>query len=141
MADPRNLSEEERTIKVEVSVVVDQDWIEFCTQYNELFSTNYCGYWLGGVEYSDKLGWLAWEHPDDKSAKDADDEPGYKKILAAWKKGKPLPPHWFRLDAAAAMKAWAEGCKKYGVDWYENSDAVSIDVVIQLALLGEVIYG
>ena len=46
-----------------------------------------------------------------------------------------------RLDRAAALRAWEEGAKRWGVAWYEDVDANREDVVVQLALLGETKYG
>lgn len=130
-------------VKVEVEVAVDPDWIDFLLNHNDIFMTSYCGYWMSGMELDENGGgWLVHEQDDDYDcAAAAANHPEYNAIVKAWQDGKPLPDKWFRLDKEAAIRAWIEGCKKYGVDWYENSDAVSMDVVIQLALLGEVRYG
>ena len=47
--------------------------------------------------------------------------------------GEPLPKRWFRLDRAAALRAWEEGVKRWGAAWYEDVDANREDVVVQLA--------
>ena len=65
-----------------------------------------------------------------------------KKAERAFKSGKPLPENYYRLDEAAAVRAYVEGCKRWGADWFESKgDATTYDVVIQLALLGEIRYG
>ena len=61
--------------------------------------------------------------------------------MHAWVNSEPLPKGWFRLDREAALRAWEEGIKRWGVGWYEHTDSNREDVVIQLALLGEIRYG
>ena len=119
------------------TVQVDPFWVEYLTQYNDVFNRGSAGYWLRGVERSE-LGWLCWE--DDEQHRHGD-EPDLEEALRAWVAGEPLPPHWFRLDRAAALRAWEEGVKRWGVDWYEQVDADREDAVLQLALLGEMRYG
>jgi hypothetical protein len=128
-------------IKVEIEVEVDPDWIEFVTIYPDIFMTSYCGYWMYGMEQDDELGWLVHEHDEQHSVRQVAKSPEYPAIVKAWREGGKLPDNWFRLNKEAAIKAWAEGVKKYGTDWYENGDAISYDVVLQLALLGEIRYG
>lgn len=129
--------------KVEFEVKVNPDWIDLLINHNDMFMTNYCGYWLSGMERDrNGGGWLVHEHSDtDDSAYEAAKLPEYPAIVQAWKKNQPLPDGWFRLNEAAAIKAYVEGVKQYGVDWFEFGDADSYDIVIQLALLGEVRYG
>lgn len=121
-----------------LTVDVDPNWVEYVTQCNDLFETTRAGYWLRGVEYDAALGWLCWE--DDEKCRHGE-EPNLKEALEAWQAGKTLPEHWFLLDRTAALRAWEEGVKRWGVDWYEQVDAQREDVVLQLALLGEVRYG
>ena len=116
----------------------EKDWLALVTVHSELFSNDYCGYWLRGVDQDEKLGWLAWE--DDEQHLFGD-EPQEEKALKAWKEGRSLPEGWFRMDKALAKKAWNIGVREYGVHWYEDGDATTYDVVLQLALLGEVRYG
>jgi hypothetical protein len=113
------------------------DWIEFVTQFNDLFRSDHCGYWLRGVEHGPQ-GWLAWE---DDEQHPFGQEPEREAALTAWRQGSPLPHGWFRLDKELADKAWAIGVQKYGERWYDEGDSTTYDVVIQLALLGEVRYG
>ena len=123
---------------VEVEIIVDEEWINFVTMHNDIFMTDHCGYWLSGMEQEDDLGWLVYESgEDDENAQIAFLKPEYKKVVKDWKNGKTLPKKWMRLNRDVAIKAWVEGVKKYGVDWYENSDANSYDYVIQMAILGE----
>lgn len=123
---------------VTFDVEIDQDWIGFFTRYNDLFSRNYCGYWLRLIKSDAKRGMLAWE---DDEQHDFDKEPDRREALAAWRAGKPLPKGWHALTAETAVKAWTEGVKRWGVDWYEHGDATRYDVVTQMALLGEIRYG
>jgi hypothetical protein len=123
------------TVTYEVEVP-EEDWIGFLTKYNDIFGRNYCGYWLRGVEHD--ASWLCWE--DDEEHRPGD-EPQRRKALAAWRAGTALPSGWHRLDRDTAVRAYHEGCKRWGADWFENGDGERYDVVIQLALLGEIKYG
>jgi hypothetical protein len=121
-----------------LTVEIDEGWIDYLVQSNDIFNGNRAGYWLRGVEFEPELGWLCWE--DDEKHRWRN-EPNRQGALKAWREGKPLPEHWFRLDRAAALRAWEEGVKRWGVDWYEQVDASVEDTVVQLALLGETRYG
>lgn len=123
-----------------ITVNVDPFWIEYLTRYSDIFGRQYAGYWLRGVEHDSKLGWLCWE--DDEQHRSGT-EPNREEALKSWRAGKLLPANWFRLDRAAALRAWEEGVKKYGFDWYGSNehDATTEDVLLQLTLLGEVRYG
>ena len=132
------------TAEVEVNVP-REDWIDYLTKEVDIFMRGYCGYWLRGVKRDEKLGWLVWE---DDEIHSQGEEPKLKAALAAWKAGKPLPQgepgcqRWYRLDEAAAVKAYVEGVKLWGVNWFEEKgDACTYDVAIQMALLGEIRYG
>lgn len=124
------------TMTIEVEILVE-DWIDFLTCHSDIFGTNHCGYWARGIE-SDATGWLVWE--DDEKCRHGR-EPDRQAAVAAWRAGEALPEHWYRLDRDAAIKAWCEGVKRGGVKWFDNADANDYDVVIQLALLGEIKYG
>lgn len=126
--------------KVEFEIDVDQDWIDMLVHGSSVFATNQCGYWMYGMEHSHVLGWLCFEH-DEETIGTVSSNPEYKHIVKLWKEGKPLPEKWFRLNLDAATKAYAEGCKRAGINWYEHSDATEYDIVIQMVLLGEVRYG
>lgn len=130
-------------ITVTISVEVSDDWIEFCTKYSDIFMRMYCGYWMYGMEHDDALGWLCFEHDERKTLAEVSEIPEYNDIVSAWRAGKELPAKWYRLDRATASKAWGEGVKRYGTNWYDspNTDATTYDVVIQLALLSDVKYG
>ena len=122
-----------------ITVTINPSWIEYLTKYPDIFDSNAAGYWLRGAEHDPELGWLCWED-DEKCAHG--EEPNRVEAYEAWKaRLDPLPHGWFRLDRAAAIRAWEEGVKRWGVDWYEKADSTSQDVVVQLALLGEVRYG
>ena len=121
-----------------ITVEVNSSWVEYLTEYGDIFASDRAGYWLRGVEHESALGWLCWE--DDEKCRPGK-EPNRQAALTAWRAGEPLPKRWFRLDRAAALRAWEEGVKRWGVAWYEDVDANREDVVVQLALLGETRYG
>jgi hypothetical protein len=154
MTEPKEKKKPGIKVKVEVEVEVPQQWIDYGTQYNDLFRQGEIGYWAFGVERFKTGGWLVWEFEDDKrplpggcSYIDQLSDAGYKKhhgaAIKAYKANKPLPEHYHRLDKDAMIRAFVEGCKLWGIDWYENSntDSNSYDEVVQRALLGKVKYG
>jgi len=114
-----------------------EDWREFVVQYEDLFRTDHCGYWLRGIEHGPD-GWLAWE---DDGEHLPGQEPDVEAALAAWHGGAPLPTGWFRLDGELADRAWGIGVLKWGEQWYNEGDSTTYDTALQLALLGEVRYG
>lgn len=120
------------------TIVEDKaDWIEFVTGHTDMFSTDYSGYWLRGVEHNER-GWLAWEDDEEHPF---GQEPDRDSALFAWRYDDPLPPGWFRLNNALAEKAWDIGVQKHGERWYSEGDSTTYDTVLQLALLDEVRYG
>lgn len=121
-----------------LTVEIDPKWIDYLTQGNDIFASSRAGYWLRGAEHDPELGWLVWE--DDEKCHHGE-EPNRVTAYKAWKSGEALPEHWFRLDRAAAIRAWEEGVKRWGITWYEDVDGRLEDVVVQLALLGEIRYG
>lgn len=133
-------------VKVEVEVVVPEDWLEYA-EHSDLLSTDYSGYWAFGVERDDKLGWLIYAGGQgDHGEAGIGARPGPKSeklALERWRSGGVLPKCFYKLDREALKKAFAEGCKRWGVDWMdgEHGDAVGYDVVVKLALLGEIVYG
>ncbi len=121
-----------------LTVEVDSFWVQYLTGHTDIFGQQYVGYWLRGVDRHPERGWICWESDDQHRH---GDEPNREEAVRSWALGQPLPKGWYRLDRAAALRAWEEGVKRWGVDWYENTDAAREDVVIQLSLLGEVRYG
>lgn len=136
------LNQVKEAVRVEVTVEVDNEWIEYCTQSSDLFRTDHCGYWMYGMEHEAKLGWLCYEHNDgEKTVDQVADSAEYEDIVALWKAGADLPEGWYRLDKEAAVRAYGEGFKRSGAFWYSDGDASDYDVAIQKALLGKVVYG
>lgn len=124
-------------VKFELEVEVPQEeWIDFLTQYRDIFARNYCGYWLRAVEWDSKLGWLVWEHDENWELPS-----NVKEVEHNWQRGLAVPKHFYCLNEAMAIKAFEEGVKKWGEDWFENGDAGRYDFVLQLAMLGEHRYG
>ena len=134
-------------VSVTLEVEVDNDWIEYCTKYNDLFMPGYCGYWMCEMEHDEELGWLCYEYDwggdEVKPISDVRIDPTYDTIVEDWRAGKVLPDHWYRLNQETAVQSWVAAVKRYGTDWYTNgqSDATTYDVAVQTALLGEVVYG
>jgi hypothetical protein len=124
-------------VKLELNLEVDQNWIEFVTRDSDLFLPQYCGYWMYGLDYN-KQGWLAYEH-NEAPLYQVLESPEY--LVVASSRKKKLPPRWFRLDKKVALQAWIEGVKLYGLKWFDNADALTYDVVMQMTLLKEVRYG
>lgn len=128
-----------------------EGWIDWLTTSGDIFSRSHCGYWLRGVEWENPdeeaevrehagRGWLCWE--DDEQHRPGD-EPNREAAMAAWRAGKALPEGWYQLDQTLVTRAYVEGVKRWGVDWFhgDHGDANGYDVVLQLAMLGEVRYG
>jgi len=118
-----------------------EGWIEDATN-QDMFRRDHCGYWLRGVEYDKRLGWLCWEEDTDGDRPPFGNEPNRYVAIDTWRAGGDLPSGWHRLDRATATRAYVEGVKRYGVEWYDSpdSDASRYDILIQLALLGEIRY-
>ena len=132
------------TVTAEMKLTVEvptECWIDLLVECADMFSDLYCGHWLRSVEWDAKRGHLAWE---DDGKHDHDNEPRRKAALEAWHKGEDeqLPKGWHRLDRRAAIKAFCEGVKLWGINWMDSdhNDARGYDVVVQHALLGELRY-
>lgn len=125
--------------KMDLAVEVPVEyWIDLLAGCDDMFAEIYCGYWLRHVGWDAKRGHIAWENNDRYAW---GKEPNRKQAIAAWHKGadEPLPKGWYRLDQRAAVKAFCEGVRLWGVEWMDSdhNDARGYDVVIQMALLGE----
>lgn len=145
-------------VKATIEVEVPGGWLSMCTMWPDIMSTDYIGYWARGVKRDDKLGWLIWEFEEDKRLEeflemhslgdDTEDTELHAEAMKAWKAGEKLPPLYHALNREAAVKGflamleWPAGrAVEGGINWYENGDANSYDVAVQLAVLGEVKYG
>lgn len=126
---------------VTVEIEVPQEWIYLCTGSNDLFRRDHSGYWAHGCERNSELGWLVYVHPEEAGAPPESSEEAAAGKL--WRGHGRLPPGFYQLDTNAAIRAFEEGCKRFGVGWFQDgkTDATTYDVVVQLALLGEVVYG
>lgn len=122
------------THTVTIESTVDPLWIEFCTRDRDVFGISCCGSFLFGIDQDDGLGWLVFEHEEKHTI---DMVPNERKAVAAWRAGKPLPKGYYRLDLEAAKKAWVEGVKRRGVEWFANGDTNAYQCAIQRALFGE----
>ena len=125
-----------------ITVAIDSFWVDYLTGYTDIFGPQYVGYWMCGVDRHPERGWLCWEFAGPHGGRcRRGEEPDREEAIRAWALGQPLPKGWYRLDRATALRAWEEGVKRWGVDWYAQVDAPREDLVLQLALLGEVRYG
>lgn len=97
------------------------------------------GYWLYGVAYHSKRGWLAFEF--DEETFDSDDEKQHAAALRAWRKGEELPEHYFGLTPEVVAQVFANGLRKWGEDWIEEIDLPSAEEALQGTILGEQRYG
>ena len=118
----------------------------------DLYASCYCGYWLRGMGTIEDNSWLAADMLEackdqtgktssmvvDLSEVDERSEEVAKLALA----GQPLPKGWHVINRAVGEKAYAIGERRWGENWYhDKGDGNTYDVVIQEALLGEVVYG
>lgn len=118
----------------------------------DLYASCYCGYWLRGMGTIEDNSWLAADMLEackdqtgktssmvvDLSEVDERSEEVARLALA----GKPLPKGWYVINRAVGEKAYAIGERRWGENWYhDKGDSNTYDVVIQEALLGEVVYG
>jgi len=124
-----------------ITVDVDPRWVDYLTQHSTIFGRpHYAGYWACGAAHDPELGWLVAELDE---AERFPGEHEATRVEAIWRAGSDLPPRWYRLDRAAALRMWEEGVKRHGVGWYDapEHDGAREDELLQLALLGEVRYG
>lgn len=126
----------ERTFMM--TVQVPQEWIDYLTRERDIFGRpHHAGYWLFGAAQDDELGWLVYEHDDNRPT-----EVERLTVEGLWRSGAELPPKWYRLDKAAAMRAWEIATKRWGeLGWPDFRDGPHEDEVMQLTLLGEIRYG
>jgi len=129
-----------------------EDWIDFLTTYSDILGHGYIGYWARGVTRT-KRGWLLWDFESDERPLPGDcyfvdrmprelEDKHHAAALKAFKAGKDLPPHYYVLDEAAAIKAYKIGCERWGVTWFEEKgDGDTYDIVLQEAILGAHTYG
>lgn len=124
-----------------LTVEVDPRWVDYITQHGDIFGRQYyAGYWAQGVAHGPNLGWLVAECDENERWPDQHE---IDRVGALWLSGSDLPPRWYRLDRAAALRMWEEGVKRCGVGWYDSPehDGAREDELLQLTLLGEVRYG
>ena len=120
---------------MEITLTIDekkmQGWIHDVALNVDIF--RYCR-WLRHLDGGNGLflAWNVWE--------DSGKIPS-KRSLSGWRKGKQIPPHVYVINEDVATRAYIEGVKRWGVDWYEHSDGNSYDTIMQVALLGDELYG
>ncbi len=118
---------------VTIKVTVDPTWIDTVTRDVDLFSTNYCGYWMRRLDtIADKRKGsckrLAWEFDGEGQAErlkafvaregleeqakyiadltNKEETLFHVEAMEAFRKGEPLPPCYFLLDEELAVRAW-----------------------------------
>lgn len=117
-----------------ITVKIDQFWFQHILR-NPNYSSH-ASYWLRGVESDPDRGWLCWEL--ERIPPERGEEPNRAEAIQVWKTDGELPKGWYRLDRAAALRAYEEGVRLWGADWFEQDDVEKDGVVLQRALLGEV---
>ncbi len=136
--------------KLVISIDMPSGWLEFCSNVDVISYNSYCGYW---AEYwidisennSPSIKWLIYYNPNNNDSiypltKVDSYQQAYKAASAGSRK---MPEHWYLFDEEIAIKAYLEGVKKWGMDWYNdpNTDGRNYDTAIQLALFGKLVFG
>lgn len=148
MVSPREPTVQMSALTVHTTTIVstvDPEWIRFVTGgteggFAEVFFAGCAGYWLRCVGHDPQLGYLAFEHGGDRDLFPADTA----RIVAVdcWREGTALPPGWHRLDLSLACRAWEEGVRAHGEQWFASGVTSYRDEAIQRACFaGELIYG
>lgn len=134
------------TITATLTFDIDPMWLDHVTGgfegFEDVFYPSYSGYWAKGIAHSKIAGWLIFEMGSDKTFTKAEK----REATRLWRDGKELPPGWHRFNLDLAKRAWMEGVKRYGQDWFSTGDGPRYDWVLQKALWGpnepcEVRYG
>lgn len=128
--------------------VLQKDWADtyILDGDGHLFQRPYgAGYWLYGVEYHDRLGWLGLETGDAFDGQDID----HSEAIAHWRATSLTVGYTFahkgmtylRLNAEFARVAFNLGCRKWGEWWADETDLPAADEVVQYTAFGELRYG
>lgn len=124
-----------------------KDWLDLVLNHNDTFMQSYCGYWARGMRLDSpkdhdkgEAGYGSWLVYEESDGEPLTNRASLKAFTAA-KAGKKLPKHWHLLNEATATRAFQLGVEQWGLNWLQEGDASNHDVVIQKALLGEVVYG
>jgi hypothetical protein len=126
---------------------VPASWLSEVAIYPDILGRGYIGYWARGISYDKKnhrrLIWefLADPRADGIAMGSDDEDQCHAEAIKAFKAKKPLPKHYHVLDAELAVKAWALRAGQVGVGWADDNDADDTDLAIQMALLGDIVYG
>lgn len=104
----------------------------------ELFSRAYCGYWADVIDddHSGKRGLLVFEHNDENTPPDH-----HTPALRAFADWMGIPPGYYHVNSETAIDAYRHGVARWGLEWMKDADAFRYDIVMQLAILGELKYG
>ncbi len=131
--------------EVALGIAVPADWITAVVHRNWHMSRSGIGHWASGrrpvlsteATLPPTDVWLIYESDTLDLMPAQTDE-----AVRAYRAGSALPPRWHLLDQAAAIRAHVEGVKRWGVEWQSSAYAseMGFDIVLQLALLGEVRY-
>ncbi len=119
------------TIEVEVDPNAIDEFLRHCTA----FFADPSGGWAYGVPCAGSNTWLVYEQSDGRPS-----EISVARAERCHKTGKRLHAGWHTLDWDAAVRAWCEGARRWGRDWYDSNDAGRYGIVLQIALLGELRY-
>ncbi len=131
------------------TVEVPASWIKFITDSIDIFKLTYCGAWMKYIESSiDDSAMLIFDCYDhifpSEDKLDLIVKSFLYNIQVEIDIGKPVYYYecfdFYKLDTALALKAYEQGCKRWGVDWYSKADGPMMNIAIQLALFGEIKY-
>lgn len=150
---------EDVIVEMTIPITVPADFYDTWLNHNDLFMYSHCGdYWrhLASDRSDPTKGHLAWDFEQDEKIQDYMEEKGvsfidslsqededayHKPAIEAWKAGLPLPPHYYAINKDVCTRAYIEGVKKSGTNWYENGDADDYNCAFQRAVYGKVIFG
>jgi hypothetical protein len=132
---PIQLPTDGLTLTITQNVKRDQSFYDMLLNYSDVFMSGYSGYWAFGVKVNG--GWLAFDFGDEEPPSDAKAE----RVRAKFNEDRTIPPRWYLINLETVDRIVTEGCKRYGFDFQEQYDATSLDVAVQLALLGDIVYG
>lgn len=128
----------------------DSFWNDFVSN-EDLYRQNYCGYWMYGAEHFE-WGWLAYEGElrvlnQHKAFANAVEKAlvivGQANAFNRLNTKIPLPKDFFVITKQTSDDAYRIGERLWGECWLSDgkTDSTRYDVVMQLAIFGEIKYG
>lgn len=113
-------------------------FVDFVARWVDIFSSDYVGYWAYGEPVGDAdCQYLLYDMADDRKPTGEESAAA----VAAYRAKAELPEHWYAMDLDTAHKITVAGLTKFGENFLDEYDGDRLDSAVQLALLGEVVYG